>query len=149
MSPPGHTTPHAPQFWAFAVVSTHCDPHHESPVGQQTPTLVSVSPGGQAQVPDTQARGVGQRTPQAPQLFASLVMSEHSPPHAVCPIGQHTPFEPTCPDGQHTPFEPICPDGHRHDPATHDSPAPQATPHPPQFCGSVWASTQRLPQWVK
>jgi hypothetical protein len=65
----------------------------------------------------------GQTFPHAPQLFGSLVLSVHTPPHAVWfAHGEHVLW------------------------TQNGALAGQAFPHAPQFCGSVWLSTHWLLQ---
>jgi hypothetical protein len=117
-----HETPHAPQCWAFEVVSAQTLPQVASPVGQGV------------QRPITQAaespRAAAQARPQTPQWLVEFDVAV-SQPFAVSPSQSPKP-------GAHTT---------RHAPETQTgaafAPAVHATPQAPQLDGSFETSTQR------
>lgn len=139
--------PHAPQFAAFAVVSTHVPPQSIRPVRQthepalhisrspqvwphapqfcgsfcvsvQPPPGHIIVPAAQLQTPDTQAPPPAQRMPHMPQLRGSIERSAQPAPHITCVPPQV------------------------HAPAVHVPVAPQEFPQRPQFIGSVIRFTQ-------
>lgn len=148
--------PHAPQFVASEVVSTHAPAQsvrpapqpivehtpaeHTEPAAQATPHAPQFagSVASVAQVPSQSVVAAGHahappvqiRPTQAmshpPQCTSLLFVSTHAPSHAVSPVEQAA----------------------AHAPTEQTSPAAQATSHPPQCAGSVSVSTHAVPQSV-
>jgi hypothetical protein len=149
---PEQAVPHAPQFLASAVRSTHLPLHavwpvghaqtpavHAPPVGQVVPHAPQFvvlarmstqalfvpqapSPVGQRQAPIQQLWSTGHALPHVPQLAWLPVRSTQALPHLVKPVAQPEP----------------------HLPALQAWPAAQAVPHAPQFAASVLKLRQSL-----
>jgi hypothetical protein len=82
--PVAQTLPQAPQCASSAVVSTHTPEH-------------AVSPGGQTQLPASQAAPSGQARKHSPQWLVLASVSTHSVPHAVSAGGHpHSPSLQLC-----------------------------------------------------
>jgi len=114
-----HARPQAPQFAASKRRSTHAphDEPHTMSGGGQPPNM---------HVPPRHGPHV-QRTPHAPQLFASLRTPMHAPSHSRCGAAQCTPTQV---------------------PPTQTPSNPHAWSHRPQWRRSVFASTQTSPHRV-
>jgi len=65
-----HATPHAPQFVALVIVSTHDVPQR-------------IWPGGQPHTPPVQTSPAPQALPQAPQLAESVATLVHTDAHSM------------------------------------------------------------------
>jgi hypothetical protein len=144
--------PHAPQFAASVVRSTHRPSHARVPLGQ------THAPAAQL-VPPVQAR------PHCPQLEESLDRSTqlipqgvagrvHVATHAPCwqngaVEGQAKPQRPQLAGSRsserQTPSHDTAPVGHAQLPPEQPCPAPHAIPHAPQLPGSVAVSGQLSP----
>jgi hypothetical protein len=163
LSPAAQMAPQALQLFTSAPRSTHLPPQimgripevhaawqtpamHASPAAQSASVLHAC---GLPQTPATQARPLGQAEPQAPQFWGSLVTSTQAVPHNVPPVqplAWHAPFMQTWPAAQSPSVLHVAPATQT--PATHASPAGQASAQAPQLAGSVVRSTQALPQRV-
>lgn len=155
----GQTLPQAPQFEGSFAVFTQA-------VGEATGHCVG-SEGGQPHTPERHASCVsGHAFPQAdgsvPQFRGSVDQSVQNavqssgfaPPHAQPPAWQVEPGFVAAQDVVHEPHAPasvcrsrqrgarlsqrVVPTAHWQTPPAHVAPAPQTTPHAPQFSGSVW-----------
>jgi hypothetical protein len=118
-APLAHRRPHMPQSNGFVARSTHA--LAQSVSGGPDPVVQSTlhCPWAQAGVLALQA------FPQAPQLFGSLCVCVQTPLQRR-PLAEHS-----------------------HDPLWHVVPAPQRTPHPPQFALLVLVSTHALSHWAR
>jgi hypothetical protein len=104
------------------------DPHAPQFLGstdvfEQSPAH-AISPGGQAQVPLAQTWSPLQATEQPPQCAASEARSRQAPEHALSPAAHARAHSPLLQSG---------------------ADEPQATPHAPQFAGSLPTSTHAAP----
>src|SRR6516164_9402121 len=91
----------------------------------QTPPQ-RIWPTGQMHLPAVQLVPAPHLTPQAPQLFASVLTSVHAPPQDVRPVPQVA---------THLPAEQLCV-------------AEQTVPQAPQFFGSLVTSTHAPPHAI-
>jgi signal transduction histidine kinase/CheY-like chemotaxis protein len=157
--PPGHVVVrHMPL--------THCCPLGQvgPPPQRQVPVAPShVSPTGQPpghvrwQEPPPQVSVASHMRPQVPQFTRLVLRSVQMPLQQVWPALHALPaphlHSPAPVAGLRTQFSPAPHAGVHatavmHSPPMHSSPAPQATPQPPQFASSLVVSRQRSPQHV-
>lgn len=127
VAPVAHWFPHAPQFAALVLVSTHVCVVPPPPPKPPPPCVVhSVCPDAHPSVhaPLTQVWSPVQRFPHAPQFVLLDVVSTQVPLQLVSP-----------PPQTHWPFEQL-------------EPVPQALLHAPQSFGSLDVSTHAPPQFV-
>jgi hypothetical protein len=110
----GQTLPHVPQLMELPEVSTQDDPQSLSEPAQPLAHLLC-----------EHTMPVAQAVPQAPQFFASEVVSAHPVEHIVWPARQPQ------------------------TPALQDCPMGQMPPHLPQLAGSLDVRTQLVPHNVE
>jgi hypothetical protein len=128
--PATQATPQPPQLRGSSPVATHAPPQHACPAAHAGPAPQPAV----MQRPSEQVCPVRHATPQPPQLKGSArVETQRSPQHTVGRPQVGMPPQPMVSVQR---------------PATHCCPAAQATPHAPQFAGSLCALTQRSPQHV-
>jgi hypothetical protein len=94
-APPAHEAPvaqafpQALQLFGSVCSSTQAPAPAPSPPGVATAPVQSVSPLGQAHLPEMQDAPVSHTKPQAPQLFGSVVVfTQPAAPHEVSPVPQ-------------------------------------------------------------